>query len=431
MDFIKTLPLLAAIMAPSMLSAADYLDRSAWSWKTSSECSAEDDITGLAGIADGNTYTCWHSNYHAASGSAERKNPHWVMIDRGSDSKPAYGLAYLPRQNGGSANTSCTRYAIYFGDKSLENTPSSSELDIIYALGDPAYTGTWDGNLEEKFVNFSSPVTSRYILFVNLESNGSNSAACSEMNLLASKAQGGGGTNPSGNFNAIRIVTPEGDEHRIAIDGSQLAFSMAGGNIRMGNSGITVEYAMSEVKHFKPEHYDFPEEELYVGPKKDIYAFPPELTLDREVLTLEEGKTATLTATLANVTPGAEVSWTSSNEAVASVDETGLVSAIKAGMTEVSASYGDVIASCMVTVTEAAVGIIDAPVSTVTFRRDGENLYIGGLTPGNEVVLHSLAGIKVASAKVSSLGQAVISVGSLPSGAYLLSASGLTLKISF
>lgn len=431
MDFIKTLPLLAATLLPASLSAADYLDRSAWSWKTSSECAAEGDIIGLEGIADGNTYTCWHSNYHAANGSAERKNPHWVMIDRGADTTPAYGLAYLPRQNGNGSGTACTRYAIYFADKTLEYTPSTSEQDIVYAIGNPAYTGTWEGTLDEKFVNFTTPVTSRYILFVNLASNGSNSAACSEMNLLATKEGGGGGDEPSGNFNAIRIVTPEGDEHRIAIDGSNLAFSMSGGNIRMGNSGITVEYAMSEVKHFKPEHYDFAKEELYVGPKKDIYEYPMEITLDRTILNIEEGQTATLVATLANATPGAEISWETSNPAVASVDQTGLVTAIKAGMTDVTATCGDAKATCAVTVTEAAVGIIEAPVSTITFRREGDNLYLGGIAPGADVALYSLSGIKVLSATASPLGSVVIPVGSLPSGAYLLSASGLTLKISF
>lgn len=429
MDFIKTLPLMAAALLPVGLNAADYLDRSGWNWKTSSNCAAEADIIGLEGIADGNTVTCWHSNYHADSNSPERRNPHWVMIDRGGDTTPAYGLAYLPRQNGGSSSTACTRYAIYFADKTLEYTPSTSEEDILYSLGNPAYSGTWEGNLEEKFVNFTTPVTSRYILFVNLQSNGSNSAACSEMNLLASKGQGS--ETPVTSFNAIRITTPEGDEHRIAIDGTNLAFSMAGGNIRMGNSGITVEYSMSEVKHFKPEHYDFPEEEFYVGPKKDIYDFPVEITLDRYVLTLEEGQTATVSATLANATAGSEITWTSANPAIATVDSDGLVTAIKAGTTEVTASCGDASASCAVTVNEKAVGIIEAPLATLTLRRDGDQLYVGGLEAGQPVELYSLSGIKVAATVASAVGRAVIPVGSLTSGTYVLSASGLTLKISF
>lgn len=429
MDFIKTLPLLVAVLVPSTLGAADYIDRSAWSWETSSNCVAEDDIIGLEGIADGNTYTCWHSNYHAENGSAERRNPHWVMIDRNADTSPAYGLAYLPRQNGSGSATACTKYAIYFADKTLEYTPSTSEDDIYYALGTPAYTGTWEGNLEEKFVNFTTPVTSRYILFVNLVSNGSNSAACSEMNLLASK--GGDNPSPSGKYNAIRITTPDGDEHRIAIDGKNLAFSMSGENIRMGNSGITVEYSMSEVKHFQPEHYDFKNEELYVGPKKDIYEYPLGVTLDRAILTLEEGQTATLSASLQNAPAGSEITWASSNPGVASVDGGGLVTALKAGSTEVTASCGEATASCAVTVTEAAVGIIDAPVSTLVFRREGDNLYLSGVNPGSDVALYSLAGIKVVDSTASSLGQVVIHVGSLPSGAYILSASGLTLKISF
>lgn len=435
MDYIKILPIICAALLPAAAPAADYLDRSAWTWSTSSDCAAEEDIVGLSGIYDGNTYTCWHSNYHAPNSTGQRKNPHWVMIDRGSDSTPAWGLSYLPRQNGGSANTACTQYAIYFADKSLENAPCTSEEEIIYALGDPDYSGSWDGDLEEKFVNFDSPVTSRYILFVNIKSNGSNSAACSEMNLLAKKATGGGDT-PGSKYNAIRIVTPEGSEHRIAIDGENLTFSMAGGNIRMGNSGITVEYAMDEVKHFVPETYNFPEEEYYVGPKYDIYSV--ELSIDREDMTLEVGQTGSIVATVLNAGENPVVAWVSSDPLVATVDSDGLVSAIAEGTSTITATCGAASASCLVTVTtesgidpEIPVFISQPEVPTLTIKRQGDYLILGGIISGSEAVIYNINGIKVASATVSANGTASIAVGSLPSSAYLLSASGLTLKISF
>lgn len=435
MDYIKLLPIICAALLPAAAPAADYLDRSAWTWSTSSDCAAEEDIVGLSGIHDGNTYTCWHSNYHADNSSPERRNPHWIMIDRGYDSTPVYGLSYLPRQNGNMA-TACTKYAIYFADKSLEDTPASSEQEIYYAIGDPAYSGSWNGDKEEKFVNFDSPVTSRYILFVNLDSNGSSSAACAEMNLLAKSGGGGDTPGPGAKYNAIRIVTPEGSAHRIAIDGENLTFSMAGGNIRMGNSGITVEYAMDEVKHFIPETYNFPEDEYYVGPKYDIYSV--ELSIDQEDMTLEVGKTGSIVATVLNAGENPVVSWVSSDPLVATVDSDGLVSAIAEGTSTVTATCGAASASCLVTVTaesgidpEIPVFISQPEVPTLTIKRQGDYLILGGIISGAEAVIYNINGVKVASAPVAANGTASIAVGSLPSSAYLLSASGLTLKISF
>ena len=501
-------------MAPSAVMAADYIDRSAWSWSTSSECVQENDIAGLKGIYDGDTSTCWHSNYHAESGTPERSNPHWVMIDRGSDTSLAYGLSYLPRQNGANFNTACTEYAIYFADRSLGSTTAVSWEDIVYELGEPDLQGSWTGDGTEKIVTFEKPNSARYILFVNIKSNGSNSAACAEMNLIAKE---GGGTvtpTPASEYNAIKIVTPEGDLHRIAIDGQQLAFSMSGSNIRMGNSAITVEYAMDEVKYFQPEKYQFADEEFYTGPKRDIYDIPVEITLDQTSLTIEEGQTAKLTAELKNEPEGAVIAWSSSNtkvltvdadgnltavapgeatvtasfedvsaeckvtvtekpavpveislnstavsieegktfsliatvkngsnahllwissdNAVAMVDNQGLVTAIKAGTAEISVKCGDATAKCVVTVTAKPVedGIEAAEAPTLTLKREGESLIVGGIVRGTEAVLYSINGAKLRSAEVNVAGQAIIPVAGLARATYLLSVSGLTLKIT-
>lgn len=252
-------------------SANDYLDRSAWKWSSSSICAADGgDITGLEGIYDGDASTCWHSNYHAAADSPERANPHWVMIDRtASDTNEIYGLSYMPRLS--TQNATCTHYAIYLSDASFEGTPADSYESITAALGEPDYQGYWDTTYGEKVCNFDKPTSARYVLWVNVESANSRSAACAEMNLLAAKGSGGGGggTTPT-TYNALKITPRQGEPHRIAIDDSKLTVYMDGTNVRLGNSAITVEYAMDSVLSFVPEIYKFAEGSLYTGDKKDI-----------------------------------------------------------------------------------------------------------------------------------------------------------------
>ena len=87
------------------------------------------------------------------------------------------------------------------------------------------------------------------------------------------------------------------------------------------------------------------------------------LTLDKEAVTLEEGTTLTLTAT---VTPDnatdKTVTWTSSDAAVATVSD-GKVTAVKEGEATITAKAGDKTAECKVSV---------KPITfTVTFDTDG------------------------------------------------------------
>lgn len=77
------------------------------------------------------------------------------------------------------------------------------------------------------------------------------------------------------------------------------------------------------------------------------------ITLSRTEVTLVEGKSITLTAT---VTPtdatDKTVAWTSSNPAAATVDANGKVTAVAAGKTTITAKAGDKSATCAVTVEE-------------------------------------------------------------------------------
>lgn len=74
-----------------------------------------------------------------------------------------------------------------------------------------------------------------------------------------------------------------------------------------------------------------------------------EISLNRNTINdLKVGATATLTATVKNTEEA--VTWSSDNEEIATVDTTGKVTGVKAGVAKISASIGDVKDECTVTV---------------------------------------------------------------------------------
>ena len=91
------------------------------------------------------------------------------------------------------------------------------------------------------------------------------------------------------------------------------------------------------------------------------------VTLDKTTLSLTEGESATLTATVEpeNATDKAIV-WTSSDNAVATV-ENGVVTAVKAGTATITAVCGSAKAECTVTVTAAPAGPISVKVGTAAY----------------------------------------------------------------
>ena len=78
---------------------------------------------------------------------------------------------------------------------------------------------------------------------------------------------------------------------------------------------------------------------------------PVTISLNKTELSLQAGATETLTATVTGSTES--VTWSSSATSVASVDNTGKVTAIAAGDATITAAIGDVKATCAVTVTAA------------------------------------------------------------------------------
>ena len=91
------------------------------------------------------------------------------------------------------------------------------------------------------------------------------------------------------------------------------------------------------------------------------------VTLDKTELSLTEGESATLTATVEpeNATDKTIV-WTSSDNAVATV-ENGVVTAVKAGTATITAACGSAKAECTVTVTAAPAGPISVKVGTAAY----------------------------------------------------------------
>lgn len=448
-----------AITALGLSAGAENLKRDDWTWSSSSICAAgtDSDILGLDGIHDGDANTCWHSNYRADDSSPERRNPHWVQIDRGSDRAEFNGLSYLPRQL--SPKTACTSYYIYLSDTDMSSTPASSAQDIIAALGEPDFSGTLTGDITEKHIDFKEKFTSRYILFVNVESNGSSSAACAEMNLFYGEPSGGGATGP-GNYNAICITPSAADAtpHRIAIQGDKLTASVNHGYVRLGNEDITVEYAMADVARFTFEYYDFGDADSYTGDKKDIYTsrFTPTVKpAAGEISALNEVSIEFDPASGSHrINPEATlpVTITRGGDAVMSVDAASLpdfasdkgytftgINATSAGTYTLNipeelfiladGSRSNSVAHAWTITGLDGISSVAADCQTLTFNRSGSTLTVGGISGASSAELFNAAGRSVATAPVNSRGEARFNVGALTKGVYFLHVNDITLKI--
>lgn len=117
----------------------------------------------------------------------------------------------------------------------------------------------------------------------------------------------------------------------------------------------------------------FTDEMLTVAP-----TFPlTDLQLSQTEISLDERKTTSLNAVLTPYyTTDKNISWSSDNTAVATVDSNGKVTAVAAGTATISASVGDMTASCIITVTKNNVtfnangGKFDSKKKTLTIKRE-------------------------------------------------------------
>ncbi len=464
------------IAAAFALSAASqsgyYLKRDGWQWSTSSDCQPEDvDIRGINAIADGDESTCWHSNWHATE-NAERRNPHWVMIDRGSDTETFYGFTYLPRQL--SSNQACTTWYLYTSPTPFTDVPATNVMDIELALGKPVYFGNWEGNTLLKTATFSGTgISDRYILFVNVASYNSSSAACAEFNLLTKAGYenvgnlgGGGGTpDPVAQYNAVKITTIAGQEHRIAIDGQNLTISMNNGAVRMSNTGITVEYAPAEVKSYTFENYNFADDPYYTGTKTDVLTprfdmavtpadgatvgilqfirlapqagARPAINADCALPVTLSRETSNSTKVCLEVTP-AELEAKADGNAyvITDINENKVAIYHLSVPADLFVDANGALSNALTatwTVTgeeQSAIENVAGDCPTLTLRRDGSMLVVGGIVGGISASLVDMAGRTAVSVPIGANGYAIFPVGSLPKGVYILSTDSITLKIT-
>ncbi|MBP5476860.1 MAG: Ig-like domain-containing protein [Paludibacteraceae bacterium] len=133
---------------------------------------------------------------------------------------------------------------------------------------------------------------------------------------------------------------------------------------------------------------------VYASAQEELVMYSEEATMDIEPihvtevklniteLTLEEEETKQLKATVYPAdTDFPDVTWSSSNENIASVSSTGLVTAKKAGNATITASTDGKSASCAVTVTEKPVGHGDYTlVKSVSNLKVGDIVVFGNAT---------------------------------------------------
>ena len=97
------------------------------------------------------------------------------------------------------------------------------------------------------------------------------------------------------------------------------------------------------------------------------------VTLDKTSVSLEVGATLTLTATVSpdNAT-NKTITWSSSDDAIATVDENGKVTAVAAGTVTITAKAGDKTAECKVTVSAKVIAV-----ESITFDESSLSLPVG------------------------------------------------------
>ena len=109
---------------------------------------------------------------------------------------------------------------------------------------------------------------------------------------------------------------------------------------------------------------------------------PTTITIEPPMATLEAiGQTVQLTATVLdqreNAMPDEMVTWSSADEAVATVGEAGLVTAVGNGMTDITAQSGEAMESATITVSQVAVSIsIEVEMDATTLTEFGETLQL-------------------------------------------------------
>ena len=126
------------------------------------------------------------------------------------------------------------------------------------------------------------------------------------------------------------------------------------------------------------------------------------VSLDRTSVSLEEGQTTTLVATISpNDADDKTVSWSSSNSAIATVDNSGLVKAIGEGEAKITASVGGKSAYCAVSVSKKIIPVtsIYLSESSISLIKGESKKLIATISPSNttETVAWTSSNTKIAT----------------------------------
>lgn len=116
------------------------------------------------------------------------------------------------------------------------------------------------------------------------------------------------------------------------------------------------------------------------------------ISLNKTTLSIGEGNTETLTATVSPDNTTDAVSWKSNANGVATVDKTGKVTAVKAGKATITATAGTKSASCEVTVTCAHTNTVEIAAKASTCTEQGNEAYTkcqdcGEIIEGSDALL--------------------------------------------
>ena len=112
-----------------------------------------------------------------------------------------------------------------------------------------------------------------------------------------------------------------------------------------------------------------------------VISYVESITLNKTALTLAKGSSETLIATVKpDDATDKTVTWTSSNSFVVSVNQSGVLTALKGGEATITASVGGMSATCKVTVT-AAVTTVSLNKTTITLDKGKSEMLIATVGP--------------------------------------------------
>ena len=169
----------------------------------------------------------------------------------------------------------------------------------------------------------------------------------------------------NGTTGAAPSVTLPSSFSTYELDNSFIYLQPSGSSVDAGVYEVTAKYALSgDASEFglalslasscysNPNVtaiYRFDSVEDWDGGSSESDPDVPEsgITLDKTSVTLKTGETAQLTAT---VQPSAEITWSSSDSSVATVDANGMVAGVSCGTATITAAAGELSATCVVEV---------------------------------------------------------------------------------